>query len=125
MMPDFLPESPPVFILKPTDQPVRVLALGDFGFGAEEDKSLAGTGQREVAQALRRAHHRRPYDFGLTLGDNFYPSGMESPNDARWQGLWADLYDDLDLEFYASLGNHDWNQLDSPAAEILYSQRSL
>ncbi|HKX29599.1 MAG TPA: metallophosphoesterase [Blastocatellia bacterium] len=113
-----------MFILKPTDQPVLVLALGDFGFGTDEDRSLAGTGQQRVAAAMLRSHRRRPYDLALTLGDNFYPNGMESPTDARWQSLWADLYDDLDLEFYASLGNHDWNQVDSPAAEILHSQLS-
>jgi hypothetical protein len=34
------------------------------------------------------------------------------------------MYAALKVPFYASLGNHDWGQADSPAAEILYSTKS-
>ena len=67
---------------------------------------------------------RRPFDFALTLGDNFYSTGMSSPTDARWKTWWADLYDPLRIRFYATLGNHDWGQPNSPAAEIAFSSRS-
>lgn len=124
MLPAFLRVPPATFSLKPLDQPVRVVTLGDFGHGAAENRQLAGEPQKQVAAAMLQAHRQTPFDFALTLGDNFYPVGMESPGDARWQTLWSQLYDPLGVKFYVSLGNHDWGHVDSPAAEILYSQQS-
>ena len=69
-------------------------------------------------------HRKTPFDFAITLGDNFYSAGMSSPTDPRWKILWDELYDPLGIKFYATLGNHDWVMSDSPAAEILYSDRS-
>ncbi len=125
MLPAFLRTPPPLFSLKAADQPVRVITLGDFGGGAPENRKLAGEEQKQVAAAMLQAQRQTPFDFGLTLGDNFYPDGMESPTDARWQTLWRELYDPLGLRFYATLGNHDWHAADSPAAELLYTQQSL
>ncbi|MEP7343089.1 MAG: metallophosphoesterase [Acidobacteriota bacterium] len=123
-LPAFLRTPPPIFSLKSADQPVRVLTLGDYGYGASTDRSVAGAPQRWVADAMAQAQRVQPFDFALTLGDNFYPDGMFSPSDARWRTLWQELYDPLGLKFYATLGNHDWHAADSPAAEILYSQTS-
>jgi hypothetical protein len=58
------------------------------------------------------------------MGDNFYSSGLRSPNDPRWKTQWETPYGPLGIEVYASLGNHDWDHPDSPAAEILYSRQS-
>ena len=127
MLPAFLRTPPPIFSLKAADQRLRVLTLGDFGYGASENRNLAGEPQRRVAAAMLRAQHQagaQSFDFALTLGDNFYPDGMLSPTDARWRTLWQELYDPLGLKFYATLGNHDWHSDDSPVAEILYSQTS-
>ncbi|HEY3028175.1 MAG TPA: metallophosphoesterase [Pyrinomonadaceae bacterium] len=116
MLPAFLRMVPPIFSLKPAQEPVRVLAFGDFGNGSAE--------QKQVAAAMLRYHHLTPFDFALTLGDNFYDQGMLSLNDPRWQTWWAALYDPLGIKFYATFGNHDWGFGDSPAAEILYTERS-
>lgn len=116
MLPSFLRAPAAEFSLKASDRPVRVLAFGDFGTGSEP--------QKKVAAAMREYHGKSPFDFGITLGDNFYPSGMNSPLDERWKTLYSDLYDPLGIKIYASLGNHDWYGPDSPAAEILYSDRS-
>ncbi len=124
MLPAFLRTPPAAFSLKASDKAVRVLTLGDFGYGAPENRRLAGEGQKQVAAAMLQTHRQSPFDFALTLGDNFYPDGMESPADTRWQTLWSQLYDPLGLKFYATLGNHDWHHPDSPAAEIFYSQQS-
>src|SRR5262249_57118817 len=62
-----------------------------------------------------------PFDIGITVGDNFYPVGMESLKDPRWQTWWEDMYGPLKIVFYPVLGNHDWYDFDSPAAQILYS----
>ena len=116
LLPTFFQKPPALFSLKPQGLPVRVLAFGDFGDGSDP--------QKRVAAAMLRYHLRQPFDFAITLGDNFYPRGMESPSDPRWETWWSALYDPLKIPFYASLGNHDWNQPNSPAAEILFSERS-
>ncbi len=113
MLPAFLRTPPPVFAVKPADAAVRVLAFGDFGNGSPEQKALA--------QTIATYHQARPLDFAVTLGDNFYSVGMESPSDPRWQTWFEQLYGPLGITFYAALGNHDWGHPDSPAAEVLYS----
>ena len=116
LLPTFMQQAPPVFAAAPPANPVRVLAFGDFGDGSDA--------QRQVAGAMRAYHAARRFDFGITLGDNFYPIGMASPDDERWKTWWSDLYDPLQIPLYATLGNHDWGQPDSPAAEVLYTSRS-
>ena len=116
LLPTFFQKPPALFTLKPAEQPVRVLAFGDYGDGSAAQKQVAG--------AMLRYHQQQPFDFAITLGDNFYPAGMDSPTDPRWDTWWSALYDPLKVPFYVSMGNHDWNQSDSPAAEILFSERS-
>jgi len=120
MLPAFLRRVPPVFEVKPGAESIRVLAFGDFGFC----KELGIKDQEQTAAAMRAYHHDHPFDFGITLGDNFYAEGMQSPDDSRWQPCWEALYGPMKLKFYAVFGNHDWYGLDSPAAEILYTERS-
>ncbi|MFN0087870.1 MAG: metallophosphoesterase [Blastocatellia bacterium] len=116
MLPAFMRVPPKQFALAPEEKPIRVLAFGDFGTGSKE--------QKQTAAAMLRFHGQTPFDFAVTLGDNFYGSGMESTADPRWKSWWDELYDPLGIRFYATLGNHDWGLADSPAAEILYSRQS-
>ena len=116
MLPAFLRTAPALFSVSPADRAVRVLAFGDFGNGSSEQRSLAHT--------IVNYHREQPFDFAITLGDNFYDRGMESPSDPRWQTWFEDLYGPLGITFYAALGNHDWVHPDSPAAEILYKPAS-
>jgi hypothetical protein len=116
MLPSFLRRPPEPFAVPTAGRGVRVVAFGDFGDGSPS--------QRATAAAIRAEHVRRPFDFGLTLGDNMYEEGAESPADPRWKTQWEELYGPLGLRFYATLGNHDWKLADSPAAEILYSLKS-
>jgi tartrate-resistant acid phosphatase type 5 len=116
MLPSFLRAVPPEFSLKKAGSSIRVLAFGDFGTGSDEQKRLAAT--------LLQYHKKHRFDFGITLGDNFYPRGMNGLNDSRWQTQWESLYGPLKIEFYAVMGNHDWYGADSPAAEILYTRQS-
>lgn len=116
MLPAFLRTPPPPFSVKPADAGVRVLAFGDFGTGSPEQKALAET--------IATHHRNQPFDFAVTLGDNFYSAGMESPADPRWQTWFEELYGPLGIVFYAALGNHDWGHPDSPAAEVLYSGKT-
>jgi hypothetical protein len=109
MLPAFMRTPPPAFAVKSADAPVRVLAFGDFGNGSDNQKA--------VAQAIATYHQGQRFDFAITLGDNFYSTGMESPSDPRWKTWFEDLYGPLGMPFYASFGNHDWGHPDSPAAE--------
>ncbi len=111
-LPGFLRRAPAVFAVKPAGQPVRVVGMGDFGSGTQA--------QRDVAAAIVRMGAAAPFDFGLTFGDNFYPSGMKGPDDTRWRDWWETLYGPLGVVFYPTLGNHEWYSDDGAAAEIIY-----
>jgi len=113
-LPHFLRDAPPVFSVKADRRDgVRVLAFGDFGDGSER--------QRRLAEAMQRLHQRKPFTLAVTLGDNFYPTGMNGPADPRWERDFKRPYGGMRIPFFPSLGNHDWFQTDSPAAEILHS----
>jgi hypothetical protein len=114
-LPAFLELPPPVFAAS-SKASVRVVGFGDFG---EE-----GAAQQDVAKAIAKYHRDKPFDFGVLFGDNIVPVGVTGPADSRWRKGWEDLYDPLGIPFYATTGNHDWGLADSPAAEILYSQKS-
>lgn len=116
-LPSFFWDAPPVFSVKPASAPIRVLAISDFGTGPEE--------QQLPADAMLKYHRAHPFDFGLTLGDNYQDDGAHSPTDSRWQEYWGRWFPRLGIPFYVSLGNHDWGSPDGPAAEILYSQKSV
>jgi tartrate-resistant acid phosphatase type 5 len=116
-LPHFIREAPPPFTVKGADRRnVRVLAFGDWGDGSAR--------QKRMAEAMARFHAKTPFDFAVTLGDNFYSAGMSGPADPRWQRDFERLYEPMHIRFYPSLGNHDWVLADSPAAEILYSAKS-
>ena len=116
MLPSFLQDPPPVFSVRPPGGSIRVLAFGDYGNGTQN--------QRDVATAMKRYHDDKRFDFGITLGDNFYSKGMLSTSDPNWKKWWDEMYDPLGIQFYASLGNHDWGYADSPAAEVMYTAQS-
>jgi hypothetical protein len=114
-LPRFLREAPPVFNVKTaSSRRARVLAFGDFG-------EHGNRRQERIADAMRRAHAEKPFDLAITLGDNFYPAGIATPTDERWQQEFERLYGPMRIPVFASLGNHDWVLADSPAAEILRS----
>jgi len=85
----------PVFTVQ-ARAPIRALAFGDFGEGNEP--------QRRTAAAMVAYHGGHPFDFGITLGDNFYPSGISSLDDPRWKSQFEDLYGPMGIKFYATLG---------------------
>ena len=116
LLPSFLRHAPPVFAATPANQTIRVLAFGDWGTGQPS--------QIETAAAMRAYHSQHAFSFGITLGDNFYPEGVETPTDPRWRTQYEDLYSPMGVKIYGVLGNHDRYNGETPAAEILYSQTS-
>jgi len=114
-LPLFWWQPPARFEVVPPFRPIRVIAIGDMGTGSAE--------QTAVAETIRLAHQKQPFDFGITLGDNYQDDGPAAPDDPRWQTYWSRLYPSLGLTFYASLGNHDWGNPDGPAASVMFAQR--
>ena len=91
--------------------PVRVLVLGDQGSDDRHRHHYRiGNHQFAVAAALRRYLDDNPVDFGVLVGDNFYHFGI---NREEWETHFAKPYDLRNrsggrLQFYAALGNHDY-----------------
>ncbi|MFL6194822.1 MAG: metallophosphoesterase [Thermoanaerobaculia bacterium] len=108
------PPEPPAIL--PPDRAIRVLVFGDFGDGS--------LGQKRVAAAMDENDEAHAFDFGITLGDNFYPQGLDDLSDPRWERDWETMYDRLKVRIYATYGNHDYMDAGSPQAEIRYSLRS-
>jgi acid phosphatase len=109
---------PPVFV--PAPEPgvayQRFVALGDMGTGR--------AGQKRVAEAMARRAQRDGINFIITVGDNFYPSGVASADDSQWREKFEEVYAEsvLQVPVYASLGNHDYDG--DPEAQIAYGQRN-
>jgi hypothetical protein len=74
--------------------------MGDVGKG--------NTAQREVAVVIRDLCAAEGCDFVVLLGDNIYDAGVDSVTDPQWAMKFEDPYRDIDLPFYAVLGNHDY-----------------
>ncbi|NBX93030.1 MAG: hypothetical protein EB078_00175 [Proteobacteria bacterium] len=79
---------------------VGFLAFGDSGSG--------DANQKTVARATARFCQDEICQFVLLLGDNIYPSGVESYQDPQWQTKFEEPYESLDMPFYPTLGNHDY-----------------
>jgi phosphoheptose isomerase len=100
----------------PTDQ-VNLLAMGDWGSDAKE--------QKFVAQILARYCERVPVPINglVSVGDNFYVT-LKSEDDAQFQSLFEDMYDPrrINFPFYVALGNHDY-QKNKARIELAYAYK--
>jgi hypothetical protein len=52
----------------------------------------------QLAAAMREYQKYAPLDFGLMLGDNFYPNGIRGPDDPQWKTKWKDLNPNFFIE---------------------------
>jgi hypothetical protein len=110
--------------VSPPDKPLHIVAFGDYGSGSQH--------QQAVAQAIAKRNGEARFDFGITMGDNFYRCGVRNISDPLWKSRWEDLYGPLGILFYTSLGNHDYGhppvicplQQASAEAEIEYTGHS-
>jgi tartrate-resistant acid phosphatase type 5 len=81
----------------------RFFAVGDQGTGSPD--------QHQVGRAIRDKCRAAGCDFGVLLGDNFYPDGVTSADDPQWKAKFEDPYAELlamGVPFYPVLGNHDY-----------------
>jgi hypothetical protein len=90
--------QPAVFGLRPVKDRLRLAVIGDWGTG-EDDQYAIG------AQMLA-THHRAPFDFVLTAGDNIYPNGHGRHFVKKFERPFAGLLQER-VPFHVTFGNHD------------------
>ena len=94
------PAPPPAESLALPNRPdsIKFAAIGDSGRG---DKP-----QYDVAAQMVAFRKVFPYDFVVMLGDNVYDGGTPDDYRRKFELPYKPLLDD-DVEFYATIGNHD------------------
>ncbi len=102
----------------PPTEPLRFVAVGDIGRVTDA--------QRAVARAIEQVCAERGCAFGLLLGDNLYPSGMDSDDDPRMNEVFTEAFGEVGITFMAVLGNHDCARADPfrPRRQIRFAQRT-
>ena len=128
--------SSPDFFTNPTSHmlwqlPTQVLAQDSLAFGTIGDWGGMGSGKKRfeqqlasLATAMNEVAESSDWDFVMNVGDNFYPHGVASIDDARWQVGFENLFDGEKLRsiyWYSVLGNHDFHPPAQPIAQIAYS----
>ncbi len=96
------------------EQPIRILALGDWGAGT----SL----QKEVAKGMNIYAEKNPIDFIISTGDNIYGKGVKSVDDPQWKTKFENVYtgEHIQKDWYPIFGNHDY--LGNVPAQIEYGK---
>src|SRR5690554_389623 len=103
--------------IHPEDDGISFLAIGDFG------RHGAFT-QKEVARDMGAIAEMLDLDFTVSVGDNFYPTGVQSTQDYQWLTSFEEIYTHHSLHesWFVALGNHDYEG--SVQAQIDYTQIS-
>lgn len=93
------------------------IVLGDFG-------RVGDYYQKDVAREMGHATIALDAEFILSVGDNFYPNGVQSTQDYHWISSFESIYKDPSLytDWYVALGNHDYRG--NVQAQIDYSNIS-
>ncbi len=103
--------------LKSVENGISFLVIGDFG------RHGAFT-QKEVANAMGEVAEKLAINFTVSVGDNFYPNGVQSTQDYQWISSYETIYTHhfLHEPWYVALGNHDYEG--NSQAQIDYSNLS-
>lgn len=104
-------------VIQPEEDGISFLAIGDFG------RHGAFT-QKEVARDMGNIAEILDLDFTVSVGDNFYPTGVQSTQDYQWLTSFEEIYTHHSLHesWFVALGNHDYEG--SVQAQIDYTQIS-
>lgn len=92
---------------------IRCMVIGDWGTG--------DAFQKRIASSMQQYAEKEESQFIISTGDNFYPVGVESKNDAQFRTKWENMYNAaaLQVPWYLVLGNHDY--LSNPDAQTEYN----
>ena len=85
------------------------ISMGDWGGENSHVASMAQHMEAVAESPLRFGCSTM--NFVLALGDNFYPSGVESIDDPKWKSVYAEQFRRGRLQnvtFFVVLGNHDF-----------------
>jgi tartrate-resistant acid phosphatase type 5 len=93
--------------------PVGFIFFGDWGTGTED--------QIQTAKGMKHFCKKQLCEFGLLLGDNFYPDGVRDVNDPQFKTRFEEIYSPLGIQFFVALGNHDYHG--NPQAQIEYTKK--
>ena len=135
----FRPSSSPIV----SPEKLHLLMLGDWGKGGipgditatatsslvfDMGRKLAKNGgtdytyQASVARSMMKYAKFINLSAVITLGDNFYNSGVTSTTDTMWTTIWRDVYltegSPLNVPWYTVLGNHDYGSASNAEAQI-------
>lgn len=96
---------------------LNFIAMGDWGRNGADH-------QKQVAKQMGNIAAEVKAQFVISTGDNFYPSGVISPQDPLFKYSFEDIYTDFSLQWdwYLVLGNHDYKS--NPDAQVEYSKIS-
>jgi acid phosphatase len=91
------------------------LVIGDWGRDG-------GGFQTKVATQMAALATRRPEAFVISLGDNFYETGVKTVGDTQFSTSFENVYSapSLKVPWFVALGNHDWQG--NPQAQIDYTR---
>ena len=101
------------------EEKLTFFAVGRQGYGNKATREIALS-----MEALASA--RNDINFTLLLGDNFYPTGVESIDDPQWAQKFELLYDgphEKAMPFFVVLGNHDYQG--NVGAQLQYAREHL
>lgn len=103
--------------MHPVADGISFLAIGDFG------RHGAFT-QKEVARDMGTIAEKLDLNFTISVGDNFYPTGVQSTQDYQWFSSFEEIYTHHSLHesWFMALGNHDYEG--SVQAQIDYTKIS-
>jgi hypothetical protein len=94
----------------PAPPPEKALALpnrpGSIKFAAIGDAGRGDKAQYDVSAQMQAFRDVFDYDFVVMLGDNVYDGGTPEDYRRKFELPYKPLLDD-DVEFYATIGNHD------------------
>ena len=87
---------------------INTIVIGDYG--ADPNVPVDVQAQYRVRDQMEFWCSQVGCDHVVTTVDNFYPDGVVSVTDPRWDIQWRDVYNTANLTglvWHASLGNHD------------------
>lgn len=87
-------------------------ALGQLKFAAIGNYGFDVSGQKQVAETLKKAAAEQRISFVVSPGSNF-PNGVSGANDTKWEEQFEKVYSDergsLKMPFLTVLGAEDWS----------------